>query len=396
MNDNNLYISRFKVQCFYGIYNILTLMGQSVLLYFTFHNFFNSEVSLSSVSYVLFYVVNFTAAISLVRLAKCWPKLMKLAEETEQSLTLLKLDGHTIKKSNIIAIVMILTSLVTHSLSTIFIVKLTIECVSNTTSTYLSNEIFESYVKIRMFFIFNHVPYSELKAISAMIFHLQTTILTCYVDILTICCSIYITSYFYNLNKIIYSRKNNSPISWGQLREHYSKLALLVKEIDAQLSSFTLLSFFGDIYFICLQLFTILHKSIANFKFKNCDAVKSNSMLASPEYIIAYYSTFLFLMLRFISLSLFAANVHNIAQKPVIPVYSVQPEEYDQEVERFQLILRFTTVAFSGKLFYVTRNTILQAISTIITYELVLLQFSKTYLEDDSVNNTTSVVDNWD
>lgn len=67
----------------------------------------NLTILLLFTANVVYCIVNFTAALSLVRLAKCWSKLMKLAEETEQSLTLLKLDRHVIRKTNIIAIIMI-------------------------------------------------------------------------------------------------------------------------------------------------------------------------------------------------------------------------------------------------------------------------------------------------
>ncbi|CAB3245379.1 unnamed protein product [Arctia plantaginis] len=251
----------------------------------------------------MMYLTNLLMAISLVRLAKCWPALMKVAEETERSLTILELDNNTIKKSNMFAYGIAIMSLGTQLLST---------------------------------------------------------------------------------------------ISWSELREHYSKLALLVKEIDAQLSSFVLLSFFCDMYYTCAQLFILLRSSRLFYNnrsavnIKGCKAEMSNNILATPDFILSYYTSFVFVITRFVLLSLFGANVHNTAQKPIIPVYSVQPEEYDQEVLRFQLILRYTTVAFSGKFFYVTRNTILQVISTIVTYELVLLQFSKTYTEDDVSNNTTT------
>ncbi|CAB3221030.1 unnamed protein product [Arctia plantaginis] len=271
--------TKFKAKSFYGIYNVFTLTGQVIMLCFSVHFFFNNEVTVLSASNVMMYLTNLLMAISLVRLAKCWPALMKAAEETERSLTILELDNNTIKKSNVFAYGIAIISLGTQLLST---------------------------------------------------------------------------------------------ISWSELREHYSKLALLVKEIDTQLSGFVLLSFFCDMYYTCAQLFILLR------------------ILATPDFILSYYTSFVFVITRFVLLSLFGANVHNTAQKPIIPVYSVQPEEYDQEVLRFQLILRYTTVAFSGKFFYVTRNTILQVISTIVTYELVLLQFSKTYTEDDVANNTTT------
>lgn len=60
---------------------------------------------------ILYYAINFTAAISLFKLAKRWPALMKLAEETEQSMALLKLDSRIIEKSNILAFTVIILTI---------------------------------------------------------------------------------------------------------------------------------------------------------------------------------------------------------------------------------------------------------------------------------------------
>ncbi|CAH1643210.1 unnamed protein product [Spodoptera littoralis] len=103
-------------------------------------------------------------------------------------------------------------------------------------------------------------------------------------------------------------------IPWSILRVHYSNLVKLVKEIDDNISSLILLSFFTDLFYICLQLFNSLQA------------------LSSPFYLLYYLYSFVFLVLRALMLSLFASNVHCAALEPVYSVYDVPSSVYDNEM----------------------------------------------------------------
>ncbi|CAD0195245.1 unnamed protein product [Chrysodeixis includens] len=259
----------FKMKCFYSIYYIATIVGQVSMIIFTTMWFFENEVTLTTVSYIMFYLTSLVSAILLLKLAKQWSKLMKKAKETEQILTEVKLDNRAVLKSSIIAYVAMALALVEHILCTNFNVRFVMNCLEESSIT---TKVMENYVVHRMPYIFYYVPYSVF---TALLFE--------------------------------------ANVSWAILRRHYSSLVKLVKEIDDQVSSFILLSFFTDLFFICLQLFNSLHA------------------LTSADYFLYYLYSFLFLVLRALMLSLFAANVHCVALETVFSMHDVPPSAYDDE-----------------------------------------------------------------
>jgi gustatory receptor len=71
-----------------------------------------------------------------------------------------------------------------------------------------------------------------------------------------------------------------------------------------------------------------------------------------------------------------AARIHDESNYPLDVLKSVPYEGWCIEVQRWIDQIRSQTMALSGyKFFYLTRKSILAMLATIITYELVLLQF---------------------
>ncbi|KAF9409442.1 hypothetical protein HW555_011185 [Spodoptera exigua] len=272
---------RFKIKSLYSIYVIATFGGQVVMSYFSIMLFFQTEVSLSSISNIIFYGTGLISAILLLKLSQQWPALMTKAVETERSLTELTLDNKVVVRSNVLA--------------------------------YL-------FMALAM-------------------------------------------AYFKTLNAVIAtnSKKDKDAIPWSILRLHYSNLVKLVKEIDDNISSLILLSFFTDLFYICLQLFNSLHRNHVSFKY--CDETQTNQALSSPFYLLYYLYSFVFIVLRALMLSLFASNVHCAALEPVYSVYDVPSTVYDNEV-----------------------------MGTIITYEIVLLQYSVTPNPYYNVSTTLAII----
>ncbi|CAH0698770.1 unnamed protein product [Spodoptera exigua] len=258
---------RFKIKSLYSIYVFATFGGQVVMSYFSIMLFFQSEVSLSSI--------------------------------------------------------------LEHILCTSFNIKFVMYCLQE---AGITNNVMENYVEHRMPYIFNYIPYSFFSALFFEYLCLQSTFLWSFNDILIACISIYITAYFKTLNAVIAtnSKKDKDAIPWSILRLHYSNLVKLVKEIDDNISSLILLSFFTDLFYICLQLFNSLHRNHVSFKY--CDETQTNLALSSPFYLLYYLYSFVFIVLRALMLSLFASNVHCAALEPVYSVYDVPSTVYDNEV----------------------------------------------------------------
>ncbi|KAF9406734.1 hypothetical protein HW555_012997 [Spodoptera exigua] len=343
---------RFKIKSLYSIYVIATFGGQVVMSYFSVMLFFQSEVT-----NIIFYGTGLISAILLLKLSQQWPALMTKAVETERSLTELTLDNKVVVRSNVLAYLFMALAMVEHILCTSFNIKFVMYCLQE---AGITNNVMENYVEHRMPYIFNYIPYSFFSALFFEYLCLQSTFLWSFNDILIACISIYITAYFKTLNAVIAtnSKKDKDAIPWSILRLHYSNLVKLVKEIDDNISSLILLSFFTDLFYICLQLFNSLHRNHVSFKY--CDETQTNQALSSPFYLLYYLYSFVFIVLRALMLSLFASNVHCAALEPVYSVYDVPSTVYDNEVRRFQLQLHYTEVGLSGKFFYVTRNMILK------------------------------------
>ncbi|KAJ8735037.1 hypothetical protein PYW08_014287 [Mythimna loreyi] len=292
--------TRFKIKSFYCLYYLATLIGQMVMTIFSVLYFFENDVDLTTISNIVFYVTGFISAILLLKLSQQWPLLMTKATETEQSLTELKLNNKTVVQTTVIAYVVMTLALVEHILCTGFNIKVVMNCLQE---TGITNNVLEGYVIRRM--PFDGVP-------------------------------------------------------WSVLRVHYSNLVKLVKEIDVQISWFILVSFFTDLFYICLQLFNSLHRNHGSFKY--CNEEQTKEAISSPYYLLYYLYSCAFLVVRALMLSIFASNVHCAGLEPVYYVYDIPSSAYNIEV-----------------------------IGTIITYEIVLLQYSTT---PQTHFNGTAVVEN--
>ncbi|KAH9633959.1 hypothetical protein HF086_015163 [Spodoptera exigua] len=235
---------------------------------------------------IIFYGTGLISAILLLKLSQQWPALMTKAVETERSLTELTLDNKVVVRSNVLAYLFMALAMVEHILCTSFNIKFVMYCLQE---AGITNNVMENYVEHRMPYIFNYIPYSFFSALffEVSLFYaniycnfqylcLQSTFLWSFNDILIACISIYITAYFKTLNAVIAtnSKKDKDAIPWSILRLHYSNLVKLVKEIDDNISSLILLSFFTDLFYICLQLFNSLHRNHVSFKY--CDETQTN------------------------------------------------------------------------------------------------------------------------
>ncbi|CAG9576153.1 unnamed protein product [Danaus chrysippus] len=85
----------------------------------------------------------------------------------------------------------------------------------------------------------------------------------------------------------------------------------------------------------------------------------------------------IFLIIRSLALSLIAARVHTVSRQPVYTLYELPSTDYGIEVQRFIDQIHGDTVALTGLQFFkVTRGIALAIAGTIVTYELVLMQFT--------------------
>lgn len=71
-----------------------------------------------------------------------------------------------------------------------------------------------------------------------------------------------------------------------------------------------------------------------------------------------------------------ASSIHEESKKPLKVLRSIPTEGWFTETQRFSQQIQNDCIAMSGKkFFYITRRIIISIAGTIVTYELVLLQF---------------------
>ncbi|XP_037034972.1 gustatory receptor for sugar taste 64a-like [Bradysia coprophila] len=147
-------------------------------------------------------------------------------------------------------------------------------------------------------------------------------------------------------------------ILWSELRQHYVLLCELLEIIDNKLASLILLSCANNLYFICYQLVNIFEE-----------------LPDLLNYIYFWYSLIL-LIGRTIVMFLCISEINDASKKPLDMVRQIRSRMWCTELERFSDQLTNETIALSGmNFFFITRKLVLSMIGTIITYELVLLQF---------------------
>ncbi|KAI8430275.1 hypothetical protein MSG28_000601 [Choristoneura fumiferana] len=151
-----------------------------------------------------------------------------------------------------------------------------------------------------------------------------------------------------------------APLSfWRTMREDYSRLTYLVRRVDDAIGGIIFISFANNLFFICLQLLHTL------------------TPLRGYEQATYFVYSFGFLIARSLAVSLIASRVHTASREPAQALYFVPSTAYCVEVQRFLDQIHGDTIALSGLQFFnVKRGLVLTIAGTIVTYELVLMQFT--------------------
>jgi gustatory receptor len=93
------------------------------------------------------------------------------------------------------------------------------------------------------------------------------------------------------------------------------------------------------------------------------------------------------LIARTSALFFIASSIHDESRKPLKTLRTIPNEGFFPETQRFSQQLQNDCVALSGKkFFFITRGIIISIAGTVLTYELVLLQFGGDEIISDLFN----------
>ncbi|KAJ0181406.1 hypothetical protein K1T71_003491 [Dendrolimus kikuchii] len=376
---------RFTLRSLYTPYYITSVLGQVLLFITTYMWIIQQGITLSNATNAVFYASSLVSSINLLNIGRNWPVLLRKVEEIESNLP--PLSRKVAFLCNITTVVTLLAALVEHILSILHGFAIANSCDPD--------HVYENYFRQYMPWIFDYTPYALWKGILIEIINIQSTFIWSYNDLIIMTISIYLTGHFTTHNELLEKAVYQAHFSCEDFRTQHLKIVRLVKLINEQIGIYIVTSFGSNLYWICTQLFFSLNKTenghLVPCKVAEVDVPNHQLVLwidwitqilffrltYCNEHTIYFLYSFLFLAMKTMLVLLLAARVHSTSTEPLIILYNMPGNIFNIEVERFITQIKNIKVALSGlDFFYVTKTMILTLLGTIVTYELVLLQFN--------------------
>ncbi|XP_045542501.1 gustatory receptor for sugar taste 64e-like [Papilio machaon] len=359
---------KFKLCSARCLYTIFSILGQAAMLFLSILKYLkDTDTSLSSNTTLAFYSSNFVTTVLFLRIASKWPRLSLQISMTEA--TSPNIDNSLLKKCNMTCILVLVLALVEHFLSDLSGLAAVIDCEPE-------KNIYEAFVKHSFPWVYAFVPYNHFIGFLTQVFNIQLTFTWSFADLFIICISFYLTSRLEQVNeKIVKVRGKNMPQHfWRTVREDYNRAASLVRRVDEAIGAIIFISFANNLFFICLQLYNTLKDGIKATPLCRAQDIRP---LYGYEQATYFMYSFIFLVMRSLAVSLIAAEVYSASRKPATSLYDVSYNSYSVEIQRFLDQVHGDTVALSGLQFFnIKKGLVLSIAGTIVTYELVLLQFT--------------------
>ncbi|KAG8302680.1 sweet taste receptor activity protein [Homalodisca vitripennis] len=209
------------------------------------------------------------------------------------------------------------------------------------------------------FYLFSITSFSVWKCVVLTFIHLQEKMVWMLMDLNVILLSRSICLYFRRINtRLIQSQHKRNPKGfWLYMRESYNSVSNLSKQVDQYLSWMNVFCFGSPLYFITSALLRI---------FSPAGDMNRISDLFKLVYMVGC----------FIITSHSASALHQESKVPAKILFSVPAESYNTDVARFQVqACQYNTVITGCNYFSITKSFMLTVAGTIVTYEIVLLQF---------------------
>jgi gustatory receptor len=111
------------------------------------------------------------------------------------------------------------------------------------------------------------------------------------------------------------------------------------------------------------------------------------SKLPFPINAVYFWYSMLFLIARTSAMFFIASSINDEAKKPLKILRTIPNSGWFSSTQRFSKQVQNDCIALSGKkFFHITRGIIISIAGTIVTYELVLLQFDADKIESIMFN----------
>ncbi|EDW19618.1 gustatory receptor 64e [Drosophila mojavensis] len=355
----------FRWQSFRSYYSLI------VIVLFGISSGFNAmfvilvNFDFDSVETLIFYASIFAISVAFFQLAMKWPSVVLEWQMVESQLPMLRTERERAALASHIRMIIMIAigcSLVEHLLSMLSSLYYVNAC------PVMPNQPINSYLLINFSMFFHFVDYTPLLGLIGKVINVLATFAWSFNDIFVMAVSVSLAARFRQLNDHML-REARLPTSvefWIQNRISFRNLCKLCTVVDDAISAITLLCFSNNLYFICGKILKSLQKK------------------PSASHTAYFWFSLSYLLSRTLILSLYSASVNDESKRP-LAIFQLVPRPYwCTELKRFSEEVHMDQVALTGlKLFRLTRGVVIAVAGTIVTYELILLQFNK----EDKVND---------
>ncbi|XP_049887821.1 gustatory receptor for sugar taste 64f-like [Pectinophora gossypiella] len=354
------------------VYTCLSFVGQLFMTIMCTMKVFN-DTSLKSTTPVIFYGTTLITMGMFLQVAINWPCLVQHISKTEELDP--NFDSKLLYRCNITCAIVLTMALFEHILSLLSAFAGAMVC-------FPDAHLYEGFVRHFYPWVFNFLPYTPVLGLLTQFLHFQSTFIWNFSDLFVICMSYYLTSRLEQVNKKLTAAQGKylPEVFWKTSREDYCRVTQLVRRVDDVISGVIFISFANNLFFICLQLFNTLENGVKDTL--DCTVrpkgnLNKSHILGGYEAAAYFIFSLVFLISRSVAVSLIASQVNSASNVPAPVLYDVPSPVYCVEVQRFLDQVNGDVVALSGlQFFIVTRGLLLSVAGTIVTYELVMVQFN--------------------
>ncbi|KAL0849841.1 hypothetical protein ABMA28_011779 [Loxostege sticticalis] len=383
---------RFVLKSWKCLYSTLSFCGQVFMTVMCVHKVVHTTTSLNGNAPVIFYGTTCITMIMFFQVGRSWPSLVRHIARSEELDP--NFDPGLSYKCNVTCAIVLMLALLEHILSLLSAFAGAMVC-------HPDKAFYEGFVTHFYPWVFNVLPYSAVLGATTQFLHFQSTFIWNFSDLFVICMSYYLTSRLEHINgKLLAAQGKYLPeIFWKTTREDYCRATQLVRRVDEVISGIVFISFANNLFFICLQLFNTLEDGIKGTgECSSRSKSTPSNLLGGYEAATYFLFSLVYLISRSVAVSLIASQVNAASTVPAPVLYDVPSPVYCVEVQRFLDQVNGEHVALSGLQFFsVTKGLLLTVAGTIVTYELVMFQFTTSQPDDVSTNtglNTTGAFSN--
>ncbi|GLV41644.1 Gustatory receptor 64e [Carabus blaptoides fortunei] len=341
-------------------YCLSAIIGAVVTTVLYFIQFINYDKQFPDIVNIVFFSSSAICGVLFIKLARAWLSLNEKWLSMELAMRNCPFQPNITRRLWITTVVIMSLALVEHVLSIVRNWSRSLHCPSASTDPV------KTYFGVSFSHAFLYVSYSGWISFFMEVGIILATFSWNFSDLFVILMCSSLAERFKQLNRKVYHAKVKNEQFWKEVREDYTRLAMLCKSLDNAISHLVTLSFGNNLFFICVQLFNTL---------------KPLKGLVNTIYFVCSFG---FVLGRTAALSVYCCWINDESKNILGNLFEVPSEDYGTEASRLIQQIAYCPVVITGSNYFaVTRGLCLQVAGAIITFELILVQLGPILLKTD-------------